>query len=175
MKFLAKMNTSSLMLSGVAGLILPERRSRFTIRSPCSTSIVSPQIGLPMMTSLLQIAYAANILILVPVLFSMFRDGGGRSIRAFQGQVENSEGLRLLVASLWSAILVLSIAGLFQPRAFVSVLIMQVIYKLVYLLVYVLPRALRNGWQSIPLGISVSFLLIVIVWPFLISQGVTSL
>lgn len=62
--------------------------------------------------NLLRIAYIANIVILTPVLFSMFADGGQKSIRAFESKVPNSDGLRLLVASLWFAILVMSVIGL---------------------------------------------------------------
>jgi hypothetical protein len=123
------------------------------------------------MINLLQIAYACNLLILGPVLVSMFSDCGEKPIRALQGTVDNSDGLRLLVASLWSAIFVLSIAGLFQPVTFVPVLILQVIYKLIYLLVYIAPSARTRGISSIPTGLSVSFLAIVIVWPILIYFG----
>ncbi|HIN66334.1 MAG TPA: hypothetical protein EYM95_16985, partial [Candidatus Obscuribacterales bacterium] len=57
----------------------------------------------------LKAAYALNVLILAPVLVSMYSDVNA-PIRALQGTIENSEGLRLLVASLWSAILLLSLA-----------------------------------------------------------------
>lgn len=125
------------------------------------------------MPNLLQIAYATNLVILAPVLVSMFSDGGTKQIRAFQSQVENSDGLRLLVASLWSAIFLLSAAGLLQPKTFVSVLMLQVIYKLIYLVIYVVPTARARGLRSIPQGLSLSFLAIVIIWPILIafSQG----
>ncbi len=126
------------------------------------------------MPNLLQIAYAANLVILGPVLVSMFRDGGTKQIRAFQGRVENSDGLRLLVASLWTAIFLLSIAGLFQPRTFVLVLVFQVIYKLLYLLVYILPTARAHGLQSIPPGLSLSFMAIVILWPIFIVLATVS-
>ncbi len=120
------------------------------------------------MPELLQLAYAANIVILSPVLISMFSDGGDKQIRAFQSQVNNSDGLRLLVASLWSGILLLSIAGLFQPKTFVVVLVLQVIYKFIYLLVYILPTARARGIQAIPQGLTLSFMSIVIIWTVLI-------
>ncbi|MFN8554385.1 MAG: hypothetical protein U0103_23150 [Candidatus Obscuribacterales bacterium] len=120
------------------------------------------------MPDLLRIAYTANLIILGPVLVSMFSDGGNKQIRAFQNQVENSDGLRLLVASLWSSIFVLSIAGLFQPVTFVPILLLQVIYKLVYLLVYIVPTARQRGLKSIPQGLSLCFLAIVIIWPILV-------
>jgi hypothetical protein len=125
------------------------------------------------MQDLLRIAYAANLLILGPVLISMFSDGGQQQIRAFQNKVENSDGLRILVASLWSAIFILSIVGLFQPEALVPILVLQVIYKLIYLLVYVAPTARHRGLQSIPQGLSLCFLAIVIIWPILIVIAVT--
>lgn len=120
------------------------------------------------MFSPLQIAYTANILILVPVLVSMFADSGGRQIRVMQNQVQNSDGLRLLVASFWLAILLLSIAGLFQPEMFAMVLVLQVVYKLAYLIVYIVPTARSKGIDSIPQGLSVSFLVIVVIWPILL-------
>ncbi len=126
------------------------------------------------MSNLLQIAYAANVIILAPVLISTFSDSSPKQIRAFQSQVDNSDGLRLLVASLWSAIFLLSIAGLFQPKSFVVVLVLQVIYKLIYLLVYVVPTARKKGFQFVPKGLSLSFAAIVIIWPILIILSVFS-
>lgn len=121
------------------------------------------------MTFLLQIAYAANLAILGPVLVSMFRDRSPKPISAFQGQVENSDGLRLLVASLWSSIFLLSVAGLFQPRTFAPLLLMQVIYKFIYLTIFVAPTLRSRGVRAIPVGLSVCFLLIVIIWPLIIA------
>lgn len=125
------------------------------------------------MPNILVYAYAANILILLPVLFSMFTDSGGKSIRAFQGRVENSEGLRLLVACLWSSILLLSCLGLICPERFVAVLMLQVVYKSLYLLLYILPKFRREGAGSIPGGLTASFVLIVIVYPVLICFSMT--
>lgn len=120
---------------------------------------------------LLQIAYAANIFILAPVLVSMYSDGRGKAIRAFQKRVDNSDGLRLLVASVWTAILLLSIAGLFAPDKFIVILIFQVIYKAIYLITYVIPTFLREGAGKVPLGLSLSFIAIVAVWPLIIWQA----
>ena len=125
------------------------------------------------MFNLLHIAYAANLIILAPVLFSMFSDRGNKPIRALQGTVENSDGLRLLVASFWSAIFILSIAGLFQPKAFIPVLALQVIYKLIYLLTYIAPTAKTRGIGAIPQGLTASFIAIIILWPILIVLSAT--
>ncbi|MBK7749466.1 MAG: hypothetical protein IPP57_10860 [Candidatus Obscuribacter sp.] len=118
--------------------------------------------------NLLRIAYIANIIILTPVLFSMFADGGQKSIRAFQGTVTNSDGLRLLVASLWFAILIMSIIGLWLPWQLMPLLGLQVIYKATYLFVYILPTIKNKGAKNIPWGVTMSFVLIILTYPFII-------
>lgn len=121
--------------------------------------------------NLLRIAYILNIVILTPVLFSMFADDGQKSIRAFQGTVTNSDGLRLLVASLWLAILLMSIIGLWLPWQLMPLLGLQVIYKATYLLVYILPTIKSKGAKNIPWGVTVSFVFIVLTYPFIIAAN----
>jgi len=118
----------------------------------------------------LKAAYALNVLILAPVLVSMYSDVKA-PIRAFQGTIENSEGLRLLVASLWSAILLLSLAGFFWPNLFLPVLILQVVYKSLFLLTYCIPKLRAGKVENVPIGLSISFLLIVLTYPILIFYG----
>ena len=112
---------------------------------------------------LLRIAYAANILILVPVVWSMFFSGGTMGV--FEGKVEDSEGLRFLVGSLWLAILLGSIAGLVYPLLFAPLLLVQVVYKATWLATWVWPHRDDPG---VPMGISAVFLGIVLVWPVLL-------
>jgi len=112
-------------------------------------------------------AFLANILILLPVLISLFKDEGTQ-LQVFEFTVENSSGLRLLVGSLWLAILILSIAGLGNPKFFIPILMLQVIYKANYLLFYVLPRLRNYGLEQTPRGLSLSFLIIVVLWPAII-------
>jgi hypothetical protein len=116
--------------------------------------------------NLLKIAYAANILILVPVVHAMFFGRGVSDV--FDGRVDESLGLRLLVASLWSAILLGSIAGLWWPRFFAAVLPIQIFYKSLWLALFVVPLAQRSGWDAVPKGISITFLMIVLTYPFIL-------
>ena len=110
------------------------------------------------------IPYVANVVILVPIaLPTVFR-----LFPTDQSRFTESEGWRILVGALWSAILLLSIFGLFQPLRSSPVLVLQVIYKSIWLAVYVAPRLLRGETESIPWGITVSFAAIVLIWPFLI-------
>ncbi len=112
---------------------------------------------------LLRIAFVANIVILVPVCTTMFTKGGIAA--TFNGAVTNSDGLRLLVASLWASILAASVAGLFSPKFFAPVLLIQVVYKSLWLVTYVLPT-LRDG-KPIPTGVALVFLVIVCTYPIL--------
>jgi len=109
--------------------------------------------------------YIANIVILVPVvlgtLFNFFPISGGH--------FPESAGWRLLVGSLWASILVGSIFGIFNPVTFSPILLLQVIYKALWLIVYTLPRIIQNDPnREIHWGISIVFVLIVVVYPFLI-------
>lgn len=114
----------------------------------------------------LRIAYAVNILMLVPVCFAMFRSAGAGAL-VFDRTVTESEGLRLLVASLWAAILAASIAGLFIPAFFAPIVLAQIVYKSIWLSIYVAPTAARRGFSAVPLGIAVSFALLVAGYPYL--------
>lgn len=118
--------------------------------------------------SFLRIAYTANILILVPVCWAMFFGRGTETV--FQSAVTDSDGLRLLVGSLWAAILFASLAGLAYPIFFAPILLIQVFYKSVWLFGFVVPLLGKQG-AEIPIGISICFGLIVITYPFLFWAG----
>jgi hypothetical protein len=111
----------------------------------------------------LYLAYCFNILILIPVVFAMLFGAGVTDV--FEGKVSESAGLRLMVGSLWCAILVASVAGLAWPAFFAPVLIVQVIYKSLWLLLFVVPLA-RVG-APIPFGISAVFAVIIVSYPIL--------
>lgn len=113
---------------------------------------------------ILRIAYAANIFILVPVCWGMIAPTA--AVTVFQGAVTESSGLRLLVFSLWSAILAASIYGLFAPAFFAPLLLVQIFYKTLWLALFVWP-AVRSG-APVPWGIAGTFAAIVVVWPVLL-------
>lgn len=112
----------------------------------------------------LQAAYLANILVLLPVAVPTLL----RLFPTEEGRFVESAGWRILVGSLWTGILLLSFLGLREPLRFSPVLFLQVIYKSLWLLTYVLPRMLRREWKRIPIGMTISFLIIVVIWPWLI-------
>lgn len=116
----------------------------------------------------LRIAYGANIVILVPVVAAMLT---GRGPAVFEGKVTPSPGLALLVGSLWAAILAASVAGLFAPRFFAPVLLIQIFYKTLWLALFVVPLWRHSGWEAVPGGVTISFALIVIAFPPLFWAG----
>lgn len=115
---------------------------------------------------MLQLPYALNILILVPVCWSLARDRGRPMLDTFQGKLENSDGLRWLLFSLWTAILLGSIAGLFEPVRMAPLLAVQIVYKSLWLLLFIRPLARARGLAAVPWGITGVFLVIVLVWPY---------
>ena len=118
---------------------------------------------------LLQLPYIANIVILVPVALGSLTG----LLPISRGHFPESPGWRTMTGSLWTAILACSIAGIFHPRIFAPILLLQVIYKTFWLAFYVAPR-LKNAEsrKEIHWGITVSFLLIVIFYPMVIPWGV---
>ena len=122
-----------------------------------------------MKPTVLWLAYAANVVILVPVVWSMFVSGGTQGV--FEGKVADSPGLRLLVGSLWLAILLGSVAGFLAPRFFAPLLLVQVVYKATWLAAFVLPLAQREGWGAAPQGIATVFIAIVLAYPVIFWLG----
>jgi hypothetical protein len=112
----------------------------------------------------LRIAYVINLVVLLPIAIpTLFR-----VYPTDQGRFEESAGWRVLVGALWTAILVLSVLGLYAPLRYSPVLVLQLIYKTLWLFVFALPRVVKGNSQSIPWGIASSFIFIVLVWPWII-------
>ncbi len=117
--------------------------------------------------TLLRVAYSLNILILLPVALTTML-----SIRGAEAVVEANFSAdtpyRILVGCLWSAILACSILGLFFPQRMVGILILKVIYKALFLGLVIFPLWHSKGMNAVPIGLSLSFLAIVLVWPLIL-------
>lgn len=112
--------------------------------------------------------YVFNIIVLIPIgLMTLF--GGERGGRlACQGKFPESEGFRTILGSIWTAILLGSILGLFYPVTMSPLLLIQVIYKTLWLIVFVLPQLLSGRHHEVPWGISLTFSVIVVSYPWVI-------
>lgn len=117
---------------------------------------------------LLYVAYIFNILVLIPVAFQTLLSGEAGNRRVFEGKFPESEGLRTILGSLWAAILVASCLGLLYPVQMSPVLIVQIVYKSLWLLVFVLPRLTAGRRTEIPWGLTLTFLAIVLVYPWIV-------
>lgn len=87
------------------------------------------------------------------------------SATIFQNSYQTTDIIRL-VGSLWLAIAILSILGLWRPLTFSPVLLLQLIYKGSWLLVVAIP-AIKNN-QPYPSGMATFFLIWAVVLPFVI-------
>ncbi len=116
----------------------------------------------------LLLPYAFNIIVLVPIGLMTLLGGERGGQLASQGKFPESEGFRTILGSLWTAILIGSVLGLFYPVTMSPLLLIQVIYKTLWLLVFVLPRLLGGRRREVPWGIALTFLVIVVSYPWVI-------
>lgn len=115
----------------------------------------------------LLIAYIANIVILAPVaLGTMISSNGAAAVVQFKFPVDSP--FRTLVGCLWTAILFCSAVGLFLPRQMVGILLLQIVYKSLFLGLVIFPLWRAQGLKAVPSGITVSFVLIVLIWPLIL-------
>lgn len=94
---------------------------------------------------------------------------GGRIV--CQGKFPESAGFRTILGSLWTAILIGSVLGLFHPVPMSPLLLIQVIYKTLWLVVFVLPRLLAGRRGEVLWVISLTFLVIVVSYPWVIPRA----
>ena len=119
------------------------------------------------------IPYVLNILILLPVVAGLIRHPAGEALVAFGGFAD-APSLRIMVASLWSGVLLISAIALVDPVRFWPVLVFQVIYKTLFILLWVLPIWLGRTEGVIPQGPTAVFVFIIALWHFFIVAAARS-
>lgn len=114
-----------------------------------------------------QIIYFANVLIAGAVgTISLFSPRLAKET-VFQGSFELSESIRI-IGAFWCAIALLSLCGLFWPKKFVLVFLVQFLYKGLWLLTGALPKLIKKQNNKIPYAMSMFFLIYVLFLPFVI-------
>jgi len=116
----------------------------------------------------LVLAYIFNIIVLIPIGLMTMLGGEKGGQLACQSKFPESEGFRTILGSLWTAILIGSVLGLFFPITMSALLLIQVIYKTLWLLVFVMPRMLNKRRNEVPWGIASAFLIIILSYPWII-------
>ena len=119
----------------------------------------------------LLLPYIFNIMVLVPIGSLTLLGGKKGGQVACQGKFPESEGFRTILGSLWMAILIGSGLGLFFPATMSPLLLIQVIYKTLWLVVFVVPRLRTARVSEIPWGIALTFLVIIVSYPWVIPWG----
>lgn len=122
------------------------------------------------MTPLL-LPYVFNIIVLIPIGLLTLVGGEKGGQLACQNKFPESEGFRTILGSLWTAILIGSVLGLFFPITMSALLLIQVIYKTLWLMVYAMPRLLKRRSNEVPWGIALTFFIIVVSYPWVIPWG----
>lgn len=122
------------------------------------------------MTPLL-LPYIFNIVVLIPIGLLTYVGGEKGGQLACQNKFPESEGFRTILGSLWTAILIGSVLGLFFPITMSALLLIQVIYKTLWLMVYTMPRLLKQRGNEVPWGIALTFFIIVVSYPWVIPWG----
>lgn len=117
---------------------------------------------------MLEIAYAANILVVAPMAYVLwFRENGVATL--FGPHITMADGMRRLTASMWTAVVLLSLAGLEWERTFVALLVFEITYKIVFFATYVIPLAVAGRQDEIPRFLSLVFGASLIGFPILIA------
>ncbi len=116
----------------------------------------------------IRFVFAANVLVAGAVGLSSLLGGAGALRTVWQAPLDPASQPVRVVGAFWTAIAVLSLGGLFFPRAFAAVLLVQLIYKASWLAVIALPALLGSRAAQVPSGIATFFAVWVVVLPFVI-------
>jgi hypothetical protein len=114
-----------------------------------------------------KIIYSANILIAGFVGLVSLLSPSKAQYLVFADAFSESESVRI-TGALWTSICILSVCGLFFPDKFLVVFLLQFIYKSLWLLFGALPKILSKQYSKIPVGMSLFFLVYVLMLPFVI-------
>jgi hypothetical protein len=117
---------------------------------------------------MLEIAYAANILGVGPMAYIMWFRADGVTM-LFGPEAAMSGEVRRLIASMWTGVVLLSLAGLEWERTFVALLVFEITYKIVFFAFFVIPLAASGRRDEIPWFVTSIFGASLIAFPILIA------
>jgi hypothetical protein len=112
-----------------------------------------------------KLIYIANIIVAGWISYTCLFYPAKAVKNIFSDNVAYSELIRL-IGSLWGAVFILSLLGLFFPKKMELLLIFQFIYKSLWLLFAAIPAVVHS--RPFPKAMAVFFLLWIIALPFII-------
>lgn len=118
--------------------------------------------------SLLQVAYVLDILVSLPVALTTLTGYERLAPVLFREGLPESDNFRIILGSLWMAVLLTCVAGLVFPVAMSPVLILQIIYKALWLLLFAAPRWLSGRKKEVPKRIVTICVLTLLAFPWVI-------
>lgn len=118
--------------------------------------------------SLLQTAYLLDVIVSIPFALTMLIGNERAAGLLFNERLPESDSIRMVLGTLWTAILVCSLVGVFFPVAMSPILILQVIYKGLWLILFAVPRWLGGRATEVPWRIAGIFLSFVLIYPWVI-------
>ena len=113
----------------------------------------------------LKIIYFANVIVVGWTSYYCVFKPKSAMVSVFSGTFEYSEAIRL-VGTLWGAIFILSLVGLFYPKQMALVLVFQFIYKGSWLLLVAIPALIKR--KQVPGPMAIFFVVWVVILPFVI-------
>lgn len=118
--------------------------------------------------SLLQIGFIVDAVVTCPFALATLIGSERAAQLLFRGGLPESPSVRTILGSLWAAILLCSVTGVFFPVAMSPVLILQLIYKGLWILLFAVPRWLSGRAAEVPRRIAGIFVAFVLVYPWII-------
>ena len=122
--------------------------------------------------SLLQVAYLLDIFVSVPVAFTTLIGNDRMARFLFKESLPDSDNFRIILGSLWAAVLLCCVMGIVFPVAMSPVLIFQIIYKALWLLFFAVPRWLSGRKKEVPKRIVVICVATILAFPWVIPWAV---
>lgn len=122
--------------------------------------------------TLLQITYLLDILVSVPVALTTLLGNDRLARFLFKESLPESDNFRIILGSLWAAVLLCCVVGIAFPVAMSPVLIFQIIYKAHWLLFIAAPRWLSGRKKEVPKRIAAICVATILAFPWVIPWAV---
>lgn len=118
--------------------------------------------------TLLQIGFVVDAVVTFPFALATLIGCERWAQLLFRESLPESHSLRTILGSLWMAILMCSLVGVFFPVEMSPVLILQLIYKGLWIAWFAIPRWLSGRSAEVPWRIAGIFLAFILVYPWII-------
>lgn len=113
--------------------------------------------------------YAFNLLVLLPVCAWLLLSPPAAD-ELDTTVLLGAYASRVLLACLWTSVLLLSLLGLRDPRALAPLLLFQIVYKGLFLLHFVLPHSRKALLAQAPGALVAIFVVIVATYPWVLAS-----